>query len=454
MRQPLDRDEALYAFIGSRLGPGFMPYRDVFEHKQPLVHPVYRLIEWIAPRSVIGVRVAAALAAAATAALVFALGRRVVGDLAAFLAAALVVVASASRWVEGADLNTEHLLALVAVPCVLLGLRGRAVWSGVLGGLAVLAKATGGLAALAGLLAARRRGVSWIASAAVPVLVTVAAYAGLGALPEVYRGNVSYNLAYIRRFPALPWWRWLTFPAPLQALVAVAVVVAAWRLARSRGKDETTWTLLAWLAGAIAGAKLGRREAPHYFAPLIAPAALLAASAPLAGRRRLAAALAMGLAMAALAVPFAADVASRVGVRPDVLARRQYGPQSRVWAGADDAGAWIRSRARSGDRMFVTEAEPVFLWLSGVAPASRYVFDYPREVDAGRHLRTVRRDLSARPPEWLVLPTGGPWPGYIQSLPREDYALSARFGPTDVYRRFKAPRPRTRQTADRSPPGG
>ena len=59
---PLNRDEALYATVGS-FGGFFdvLPYADVFDHKQPLIYPVYWLLDLVAPRKLGAIRLAAAV---------------------------------------------------------------------------------------------------------------------------------------------------------------------------------------------------------------------------------------------------------------------------------------------------------------------------------------------------------------------------------------------------------
>jgi len=54
LHQPLDRDLAAYATIGALMRDGFVPYRDVFDHKQPLVYAMYGAIEatFSSPRNV------------------------------------------------------------------------------------------------------------------------------------------------------------------------------------------------------------------------------------------------------------------------------------------------------------------------------------------------------------------------------------------------------------------
>ena len=120
--QPLDRDTALYAAIGQRLGIHTLPYRDLFDHKQPLVHWLYGVLDLIAPQACAAIRIAAALPSALVAAALVLFLEPIAGLRRAAFAAALVILAGASNLLEGTDLNTEHLLALPAAITVLWAL--------------------------------------------------------------------------------------------------------------------------------------------------------------------------------------------------------------------------------------------------------------------------------------------------------------------------------------------
>ena len=38
LSEPLERDEGAYGYIGQRILAGELPYRDVFDHKTPVVY--------------------------------------------------------------------------------------------------------------------------------------------------------------------------------------------------------------------------------------------------------------------------------------------------------------------------------------------------------------------------------------------------------------------------------
>lgn len=104
---PLDRDAAVYAVIGGSLRDGALPYRDLIDHKQPLVYPVYGLLDLIAQRSGLVVHLASALVAGCTAWALWLALRPRIGRARAALVAAVALVLGASRYTQGFDLNTE-----------------------------------------------------------------------------------------------------------------------------------------------------------------------------------------------------------------------------------------------------------------------------------------------------------------------------------------------------------
>jgi hypothetical protein len=433
LQQPLDRDTALYAAIGQRIGFGSLPYRDLFDHKQPLVYAVYWLIDALAPQRVGAIRLAAAVPAGlASAFTVLALQPRI-GAVRAWGAAAVALVAGASSLVQGGDLNTEHLLVATAALSVLPALafadsprRWLPFAIGLLAGLAALTKAVGALTALAALfplLAGREaRGQSqlatfvlWLAGALVLPALLVAVYAVAGGLGDLWFSNVRYNKLYVDQAPRT------LFPVgrdDILALAAGGAVVCALRLALLRGRDVLGATVLVWLVTAYAGAQLSGRNFPHYFAPLILPAAIALllplAVGPLRGRT---AALATGAVAAVAAVvltlPFARTLRDDLRQTPSGVAAKIYGPESEIWNRAFEVGAMLRRDAGAHSRVYVVGAEPEYYWTSALPAATRYLFDYPALVAPGHFIPEVTRSLCDRPPELLVL-SGGSFPGYAQ----------------------------------------
>jgi hypothetical protein len=416
--EPLDRDSALYAAIGQRLGFDSLPYRDLFDHKQPLIHWVYGVLDLLAPGSLAAIRLAAAVPSALVAAGLFLVLERVAGARRAAVSAGLVVLLSASTVVQGTDLNTEHLLTLPAAAAVLWalsldrpGARGGPFGIGVVGGVAILAKASAGpiaLAALIPLLAARiSRGQSALATLvrfgtglALPLAVVIAAYAAAGALDDFVFANWTYNSRYVgeQGFSLTP-----GGPAAVELLSAAALCWSLVRLSAPGGCDVVTWTLLAWLLGAWLGAQASSRGYPHYYAPVVAPAVALLVLPP--RPVRLALARGAGLALGALSVLLiAVPVVTNFGRSGDQITIELYGRHElAVWKPADVIGLILRRRD-PGARLFVVGSEPQYYWRSGLRPANRWLFDYPTDIAPERFLPDVAR-LCVDGPRFVVLTT-------------------------------------------------
>jgi hypothetical protein len=430
---PLDRDAGVYATIGHLL-PGSLPYADVIDHKQPLVYPAYWLLDALAPGSHAIVRVASALAGALAAWLLFLGLRDRVGRGRAAGAAGLALLLGASRYVQGFELNTEHLLVLTGTLLVVVALgceRGHGAWAPVLVGalcaLAVLTKAVGILlapAALVPLLSGRPPGavlLRFAAGLAAPLLLVALGYAAAGALGDLVTWNWSYNRQYASALTLGERIDNLTdYPADL-LLVGVAGVAAVVALGTRR--DTLALTLAAWLAGAAAGALLAGYGYAHYFAPVTVPAAaLLVTAVPARGPGRLALAAAAAIAVA----PFVADLARSYGRGADGLADQSYGKaNAALWRAYEPVGRLVRARARPGDRLYVAGNEAGFYWQSRLTPAARLLYDSPLELRPGL-TRELQRELCARPPRFVILPLGT-LPPYAACLNGRGYRrLAAR----------------------------
>lgn len=464
MWQALDRDLATYATIGAWMWRGALPYRDLFDHKQPLAYSVYWLISAVAPTSTSAIRLAAALVAGLTAVIVFLCCRSLIGRPRALLAGALTVVIGASRQVQGMDLNTEHLLAPIASACVLLPLvqRRNARWwvpliVGVLGGLAVLAKAIGALTAVCALipLLATRRvrresvlrtlGMFGLGVVMLPGLVVVA-YWIASALPELYYWNITFNRLYMAHPPLPVQPRHLVEYPGLQLLVPASALVGLWSTVSRRDGRLLPITALAWLASALIGAKMGSRDYPHYFAPVVPVAAVLMSLpvSPTRGTRPgLVATVLAFTGMAMVVLPyFVGDLAGfrHVSRRRDhlglsyaslVSAATVYGPQAVVWTRQEEVGVWLRAHSEPGDTLFVAHAEPGFYWASGLRPLTPYLYDSPRRYDpsVGPLLGAA---LAAAPPRFVVLPYGK-WPEYVTAEVSSQYSLVQSYGDVLVF---------------------
>lgn len=422
--QPLNRDEALYAYVGQRIWQGDLPYRDLMDLKQPFAYVLYAIFDLFGGPKVGVVRVATGVWAGLSAAALGWAVRPALGDRRALLAAVLMVIVGAGTAIEGSDLNTEHVLVLftaLAVGCALRVSTGRPRMAAAAGGLLGIAVITKGIGvvlapaiAIAVLLApaprpARLRRIAAAAAAAcvAPLLLAIG-FLALGALDDLWLGNVTYPRAYVASG-----FRFVQFPEGNPAVVVlflVALAVTGVHLTLARGRSRVGWTLLAWLIGAWAGALIGGRSFAHYFVPML-PAAAACLVLPLAVPVRRGGLVLAGSVLLALgtAAPFALQSYERFGRSGTENAFHQYG---RLGAQASTESfamaAELGRRARPGDRLYVTGAEPGFLWASELAAATRWTLDYALMVLPERYAADIHHDLCERRPQWLIIAVGIP----------------------------------------------
>ncbi|NJN65437.1 MAG: glycosyltransferase family 39 protein, partial [Chloroflexaceae bacterium] len=147
---PLERDEGAYAVIAVRWMAGDIPYRDLFDHKPPLVYLVYGLARFCSPDPVRAIRMLATLYLLASGVVVFLTGWRLYGRWSAVGALALFLAYGSSWRFQGLTFNSEAIMTLPAMLGCLFavwGMQVRRPWLFALAGgwvgLAALAKPVG-----------------------------------------------------------------------------------------------------------------------------------------------------------------------------------------------------------------------------------------------------------------------------------------------------------------------
>lgn len=116
--EPLDCDEAAYAYIGRRIDQGAVMYRDLTENKPPGGYWLYATALAIGGSHELTVRMMPIPIILATIMLVWWLGLRLRGPGAACLAAFLYAVVSTDPYLYGNGANFEHAINLFAIASV------------------------------------------------------------------------------------------------------------------------------------------------------------------------------------------------------------------------------------------------------------------------------------------------------------------------------------------------
>jgi 4-amino-4-deoxy-L-arabinose transferase-like glycosyltransferase len=116
--EPLDCDEAAYAYIGRRIDQGAVMYRDLTENKPPGGYWLYAVALAIGGSHELTVRVMPIPIILATIVLVWWLGLRLRGPGAACVAAVIYSVVSTDPYLYGNGANFEHAINLFSVASV------------------------------------------------------------------------------------------------------------------------------------------------------------------------------------------------------------------------------------------------------------------------------------------------------------------------------------------------
>jgi 4-amino-4-deoxy-L-arabinose transferase-like glycosyltransferase len=122
--EPLDCDEAAYAYIGHRLTRGDVLYRDVTENKTPLGYWLYALAVLAGGYSELAIRIMPIPFVLLSITLVWWIAGRIGCQVSACLAAGLFVLLSTDPFLFGNGANLEHFVNLFSVASLALLILG------------------------------------------------------------------------------------------------------------------------------------------------------------------------------------------------------------------------------------------------------------------------------------------------------------------------------------------
>ncbi len=505
LAQPAGADQALYAYVGQRILAGDVPYRDAWDQKPPAVHVAYAAMFALWPHES-AVAGADLIASGLTAWLLALAATRLTSSATAgFFTAALYLFLANPAYTRlgGVRIRAQcetFIGLLVAAAVVMLTIRlGRggtapvlrrreAILAGLFLGLAVVFKynaAVYGLpVAVALVLAARQAGggsgawvrrlsglAGWTAcGAAVPVIVTVGAFAMAGALEDLYLATVTYNVRYSGETYASVWHMaqyLVTFPighARLDSLWMLGGAGTAVMLVASLRRPELA-VVPAWIAATcMAIAINGSRGLPQYFVQAWPPLALAAGVGAAVvwpvlrpwGRVAL-------VVLTLLAVPRVTEFPKMLSVTA-IDARRLAGQiDERTYLGrfgradsADkysalavhDLAALARTQTAQGDRIYVFGFSPWAYVGADRASASRFFWSRPviigfERLRPGYGVEGLLDELRRQPPRLVALqardwdPDGPNSLDFFMAEPRLSAWLSAGYVPSGTLHNFQ-----------------
>ena len=406
-------DAGVFFYAARTLLDGGVPYRDVWDHKPPLVYLIDAAGLALAGPLGVWILQVVSLAAAAILGLramtrAFGMAPALVGTIAWLVASPRLFLADGQQtsYVEFfvLPLQMGALLVVARRPDLVLR-RGDWVVLGVLAAAAALLKPTlaGTWFAIALVLVARRRvaalaSIAGMSAVALATFAAVAAFFALrGAFGELLEQSLRYNLAYasftpfVERLGAIPEGFRLVSPSGLAPLALAAWV---WAAIRWRGAAPLVAIAVVALPLELVLATAGRAY-HYYFLPWLPVMGVLVAYAAAEVRARLGprtAGAVMTAAVVAMSVQPARLVARLATVGDDGTSRA--------------AATYIADATAPGDTVLVWGARTEVLVLADRRSPTRYVYQYaalatrgyatPAAVDA------LIADLRARPPVLIV----------------------------------------------------
>ncbi|MGH7981220.1 MAG: ArnT family glycosyltransferase, partial [Limisphaerales bacterium] len=144
---PLERDEGEYAYAGQLILQGILPYKLAFNMKFPGVYFMYAFLMAIFGQSTAGIHIGIFVVTSVTAVLIFLIGRELLADSGALIAAIIYICLAALPKAAGLAGHATHFVSLfvcAGVWALLMGRKGKPnPWwfvSGLAFGLAILMK--------------------------------------------------------------------------------------------------------------------------------------------------------------------------------------------------------------------------------------------------------------------------------------------------------------------------
>ena len=430
---PLERDEGEYAYAGQLMLQGIPPYKLAYNMKFPGTYGAYAVVMSIFGQTISGIHLGLLLVNAATVALVFFLGRRLISETAGFVAAASYTLLSVSPTVLGFAAHATHFVMLPVLGGILLLLDhntharfGRLFMSGVLFGMAVVMKQPGIFFPLFAVVYLVTKGIrsglhpkEWFVRALVfssgvilPLAMTCLVLLGTGVFREFWFWTVDYAQQYgnlvrlgdvpaflLRRTSEVIGANW-----PVWALAGVGAVAGIWNERLRSG----TLFFLAFLFFSALAVCPGLYFRHHYFVLILPAVALLAGTgiSALAGAtpgRATAKVVLLIVTAAALALPFLRYKKLFFGFSPAQVSQMVYAESA--FPEAVRIAAYLREHTTVDDTIAVLGSEPEIYFYSHRHSATGYIYTYPL-MEPQKYARQMQeemiRDIERANPKYLV----------------------------------------------------
>jgi Dolichyl-phosphate-mannose-protein mannosyltransferase len=431
---PLERDEGEYAYAGQLILQGIPPYKLAYNMKFPGTYAAYAMIMSVFGQTITGIHLGLLLVNAATAVLIFFLGRRLANSTLGLAAAMSYAVLSVSPSVLGFAGHATHFVLLPVLGGTLLLLNvtdrrmfGRIFTSGLLFGVGLLMKQPGLFVALFGAIYLVSSDLHWRFRPKKILLRSVAFSAGV-ILPLGITSLLLWRIGVFERF-----WFWtidyarqygslvrLSLAAQIFAYSTKEVILAGWPIWMLAGiglaaglweqrTRSTTILLLGFLFFSALAICPGFYFRLHYFILVLPAISLLAGVAisrlsDLIVRRSIVVRLIPILIMgAALAWPIITERKFLLEA-PLTDASRMIYPES-PFAESIRIGEYLREQTSPGDTIAVLGSEPQIYFYSNRHSATGYIYTYglmEAQKYATQMQQEMIREIERARPKFLI----------------------------------------------------
>lgn len=419
---PLERDEGEYAYAGQLMLQGVPPYLLAYNMKLPGTYAAYAAILAVFGQTPAAIHVGLLIVNAASTLLVFLLGLRLAGALAAAVAAASFALLSTSPSVLGLAGHATQFVILPALAGILLLLKGvdaRSRWllfaSGLLAGTAFLMKQPGIAFVLfcAYCLVILRRPVAeivvFLAGAVAPFAVTCGWLWKAGVLGNFWFWTFSYAREYgsiigLGRGFLLLLGSALEVMRPSVWIWCIAAVGLAAIFWNGQSRRHAAF-LASFVAFSFMGVSAGLYFRPHYFVLMLPAVSLLAGVAVDAATRRMA-----GLRFVPAAIFVAAVVLSLASQREYLFhldslgfSRAMYAPNP--FPEAQPIAEYLRANGSPDAKLAILGSEPEIYFYSGLRSATGYIYTYEL-MEPQKYALEMQKEMIAQiektAPEFLI----------------------------------------------------
>jgi 4-amino-4-deoxy-L-arabinose transferase-like glycosyltransferase len=431
---PLERDEGEYAYAGQLMLQGIPPYKLAYNMKFPGTYAAYAVIMSIFGQTIFGIHLGLLLVDAATVALVFFLGRRVINETAGLVAAASYALLSLSPTVLGFAAHATHFVMLPVLGGMLLLLDQRAharfgllLVSGVLFGLAVVMKQPGIFFAFFAVIYLMTKEIRtgplrkrWFVRALIlsggmilPFAITCLLLFCGGVFREFWFWTVDYVQQYgtlvrlsdvppflLRRTSEVIGANW-----PVWTLAGVGAVAGVWNERLRAG----TLFFLGFLFFSALAVCPGLYFRHHYFILVLPAVALLAGTgiSALSGaapsRVRAPKVISLIVTAAALALPLVRYKELFFDFSPAQVSRMVYAESA--FPEAVRIADYLREHTTVDDTIAVLGSEPEIYFYSHRHSATGYIYTYPL-MEPQKYARQMQEEMISEieraDPKYLV----------------------------------------------------